>query len=177
MLTFNMITGGQARDAPSSSTIDPKTIDLYFQSIKIDDQFASPEVLSIPVGTRIPTIEVHTVWKFLSALVSAPGSNELPFSVGSGGIMLINLRQQSPKYVTPLLKNIWSPQCLWKLANIIPIHKETLFEICNQLRPIPLTIPPPLRTGVTTTCSLFFSAVKFVDSLLQNMVFRLSVTP
>ena len=29
--------------------------------------------------------------------------------------------------------------CLWKLANITPIPKETPFETCNQLRPISLT--------------------------------------
>ena len=43
-------------------------------------------------------------------------------------------------------------------------------------------IPPPLRTGVITTSSLInskdlFSANEFVDSLLQDRVFRLSVTP
>ena len=66
--TVNMITGRQARNAPVSSTIDPKTINLYFQSINTDDQYSTPEVLSIPDGTRIPTIEVHTVWTFLSTL-------------------------------------------------------------------------------------------------------------
>ncbi|XP_068742268.1 uncharacterized protein [Montipora capricornis] len=55
--TVNMIIGRQARNAPVSSTIDPKTINLYFQSIKIDYQYSSPKVLSIPDGTRIPTIE------------------------------------------------------------------------------------------------------------------------
>ena len=29
--------------------------------------------------------------------------------------------------------------CLWKLANITSIPKETSFETCNQLRPISLT--------------------------------------
>ena len=55
-----MITGRQARNTPVSSTIDPKTINLYFQSINTDDQYSTPKVLSIPDGTRIPTIEVHT---------------------------------------------------------------------------------------------------------------------
>ena len=59
--TVNMITGRQARNAPVSSTIDPKTIYLYFQSINTDDQYSTPEVLSIPGVTRIPKIEVHTV--------------------------------------------------------------------------------------------------------------------
>lgn len=44
------------------------------------------------------------------------------------------------------------------------------------------SIPPPPRAGVITTSSLIngtdlFSANEFVDSLLQDMVFRLSMTP
>ena len=76
-----MITGRQARNAPVSSTIDPKTINLYFQSqINTDDQYSKPEVLSMPGGTRIPSVEVHTVWKFLRTLKrTAPGPDELPF--------------------------------------------------------------------------------------------------
>ena len=78
--TVNMITGRQARNAPVSSTIDPKTINLYFLSINTDDQYYSPDVLSISDGTRIPTIVVLTVWKFLSTLKrTAPGPDGLPF--------------------------------------------------------------------------------------------------
>ena len=80
--TVNMITGRQTRNVPVSATIDPKTINIYFQSINIDDQYSSPKVLSIPDGTHIPTIEGHTVWKFLSTLKrTAPGPDELPFWV------------------------------------------------------------------------------------------------
>ena len=44
------------------------------------------------------------------------------------------------------------------------------------------SIPPPFRNGVISTSSLvhctdLFSANTFVDSLLQDKVFRLSVTP
>ena len=78
--TVNLITGRQTGNAPISSTIDPKIINLYFQSINTDDQYSSPEDFPIPDGTRIPTIEVHTKWKFLSALKrTAPGPDELPF--------------------------------------------------------------------------------------------------
>ena len=79
--TVNMITGRQARNVSVRSTIDPKIINLYFQSINTDDQYNTPAVLSIPDGTRIPpTIKVHTVWKFLSTLKrTAPGPDELPF--------------------------------------------------------------------------------------------------
>ena len=135
--TVNMITGRQARNAPVSSTIDPKTINLYFQSINTDVQYSTPEVLSIPDGTRIPTIEVHPVWKFLSTLKrTAPGPDELPF-----WIWMDYAYQLAPTITKvfnfSLIKQL--PPCLWKLANITPIPKETPFETCNQLRPISLT--------------------------------------
>ena len=122
-----MITGRQAGNAPVSSTIDPKTINLYFQSINTDDQYSKPEVLSIPDSTRIPTIEVHTVWKFL---------DELPFWIWRD-----YANQRAPtiaKVFNSSLKKQLVP-CLWKLANITPIPKETPFETCDQLRPISLT--------------------------------------
>ena len=132
-----MITGRQARNAPVSSTIDLKTINLYFQSINTDDQYSTPEVLSIPDGTRIPTIEVHTVWKFLSTLKrTAPGPEELPFWIWR------NYAYQLAPTITKVFNSSLKKQlvpCLWKLANITPIPKETPFETCNQLRPISLT--------------------------------------
>ena len=130
--TVNMITGRQARNAPVSSTIDPKTINLYFQSINTDDQYTTPEVLSIPDGTRIPTIEVHTVWKFLSTLKrTAPGPDELPFWIWRD--YAYQLAPTITKVFNSSLKKQLVP-CLWKLANITPIPKETPFETCNQLR-------------------------------------------
>ena len=75
-----MITGRPARNAPVSSAIDQKTINLHFQSINIDDLHSSPEVLSLLDGTRIPTNEVHAVWNFPSTLKRiAPGPGKLPF--------------------------------------------------------------------------------------------------
>ena len=132
-----MITGRQARNAPVSSTIDPKTINLNFQSINIDDQYSSPEVLSIPDGTRIPTIEVHTVWRFLSTLKrTASGPDERPFWIWRDyayqlvPIITIVFNSSLKKQLVPLL---------WKLANITPIPNETPFETWNQLRPISLS--------------------------------------
>ena len=127
--TVNMITGRQARNAPVSSTIDPKTINLYFLSINTDDQYSSPEVLSISDGTRIPTIEVHTVWKFLSTLKrTAPGPDGLPFWIWRD--YAYQLAPTITKVFDYSLKKQLDP-CLWKLANIIPISKETPFETCN----------------------------------------------
>lgn len=93
--TVSMITSRQAHNTPASYSIDPQTINLYFQSINIYDQHSSPEVLSIPDSTRIPTTEVHAASKFLHTL-KTPG--RMNFRFGSGGIMLINSRQQSPKH-------------------------------------------------------------------------------
>ena len=122
--TINMITGRQACNAPASSTIDPTTINLYFQSINIHGQYSSPEVLSIPDGTRIPTIVVHTVRKFLSTLKrTALSPDELPF-----WIWRYYAYQLAPT-ITKVLKSSFkkkSVPCLWKLANITPIPKETL---------------------------------------------------
>ena len=39
------------------------------------------------------------------------------------------------------------------------------------------SIRPPFQTGVKTTVLLSNCMDKFVDSLLQDMVFKLSVTP
>ena len=125
--TVNMITVRKSRNAPVSSTIDPKTINLYFQSINTDVQYSTPEVLSIPDGTRIPTIEVHTVWKFLRTLKrTAPCPDELPFWIWRD--YAYQLAPTITKVFNSSLKKQLVP-CLWKLANITPIPKETPFEI------------------------------------------------
>ena len=135
--TVNMITGRQAHNAPVSSSIDPKTINLYFQSINTDDQYSTPEVPSILDGTRIPTIEVHTVWKFFSTLKrTAPGPDELLLWIWRD--YAYQVAPTITKVFNSSLKKQFVP-CLWKLANITPIPKETPFETCNQLRPISVT--------------------------------------
>ena len=129
--------GGGILSVHSAPTIDSKTINLYFQSINNDDQYSTPEVLSIPDGTRIPTIEVHTAWTFLSTLKrTAPGPDELPFWIWRD--YAYQLAPTITKVFTSPLKKQLVP-CLWKLANVTPIPKETSFETCNQLRPISLT--------------------------------------
>ena len=82
----------------------------FIQSINTDDQYSTLKVISIPDGTRIPTIEVHTAWKFLSTLKrTALGPDELPFWIWRD--YAYQLRQQSPKYLTLLSRNSWSPAC------------------------------------------------------------------
>ena len=80
---------------------------------------------------------MHTVWKFLSTLkCTAPGPDELPFWIWSD--YAYQVAPTITKVFNFSLKKKLVP-CLWKLANIVPISKETPFETCNQLRPISLT--------------------------------------
>ena len=46
---------------PSALLLTRERLTKYFQSFNMDDQYSSPEVLSIPDGTPIPTIEVDAV--------------------------------------------------------------------------------------------------------------------
>ena len=65
---------------PSALLLTRKQLTFYYKFLNIDDRYSLPEVLSTPDGTRIPTIEVHTVRKFLSILKHiSPGPDELPF--------------------------------------------------------------------------------------------------
>ena len=57
--------------------------------------------------------------------------------------------------------------CLWKLANITPIPKETPFETGNQLRPISLTnVIMKLFERVVVKQELS-SVLKFIEHALQ----------
>ena len=103
----------------------------FIQSINTDDQYSTLEVISIPDGTRIPTIEVHTAWKFLSTLKrTALGPDELPFWIWRH--YAYQLAPTITKVFNSALKKQLVP-CLWKLGNVTPIPKETSFETFNQL--------------------------------------------
>ena len=67
---------------------------------------------------------------------TAPGPDELPFWIWRD--YAYQLAPTITKVFNSSLKKQLVP-CLWKLANITPIPKETPFETCNQLRPISLT--------------------------------------
>ena len=80
----------------------------------------------------------------LKAVVStlkrtAPGPDELPFWISR------DYAYQLAPTITKVFKVYYSflkkqlVPCLWKLANVTPITKETRFETCKQLRPISLT--------------------------------------
>ena len=80
----------------------------------------------------------------LKAVVStlkrtAPGPDELPFWIWRDYVyQLAPTITKVFKVFNSSLKKQLLP-CLWKLANITPIPKETPFETRNQLRPISLT--------------------------------------
>ena len=80
---------------------------------------------------------MNTVWKFLSTLKrTAPSPDELPFWIWRD--YAYQLAPTITKVFNSSLKKQLVP-CLWKLANITPISKETPLETCNQPRPISLT--------------------------------------
>ena len=107
--TVSMINGGQTHSAP---TIDSKTINLYFQSINNDDQYSTPKVLSIPDGTRIPTIEVYTVWKFLITLKrTAQSPDKLLFWIWRDYAYQLAPTITKVFIITLLARNVWSPAC------------------------------------------------------------------
>ena len=70
---------------------------------------------------------------------TAPGPDELPFWI------FRDYAYQLAPTITKVFKVYYSSlkkqlvPCLWKLANVTPIAKETPFETCKQLRPISLT--------------------------------------
>ena len=52
----------------------------YFQNINTDTQYTAPNILPIPAGTRIPTVDVHTVRTFLTEQKRiSPGPDGLPY--------------------------------------------------------------------------------------------------
>ena len=108
-----------------------------FQEINTDTQYSTPEPLSIPEGTRIPTLDVHTVRRFLTRLKrTTTGPDELPYW----------LWRDFAHHLAPAVTSVFnsslkqqSVPLLWKLANISPIPKESPLTVCTQLRPISLT--------------------------------------
>ena len=74
--TVNRITGRKSKNSNISSVIDPQHINSYFQNVNTDANYISPQLIPIPVGTRVPTIDEPTVISFLSNLKrTAPGAH------------------------------------------------------------------------------------------------------
>jgi hypothetical protein len=122
---------------PITSILDPHDINHYFQSINTDANFSAPIQVQIPEGNHIPVIREHIVQKFLLNLKrTSSGPDELPFWLWRDfaydlAPIITSVFNSSLKYQTVPL--------LWKMANILPIPKETPLDQSNQLRPISVT--------------------------------------
>ena len=76
---MNKSTGRGTKGQNVSSIIDPHVINLYYQKINTDTQYTAPNLLPIPAGNRIPTVDVHTVRTFLTKQKrTSPGQEGLP---------------------------------------------------------------------------------------------------
>ena len=97
---------------------------------------STPRPKSFPSRMALVFLQLRCTLYGSTLKRTAPGPDELPFWIW------MDYTYQLPPTITKvfnfsLIKQL--PPCLWKLANITPIPKETPFETCNQLRPISLT--------------------------------------
>ncbi len=135
--TVNSISGRNSTSTPITSILDPHDINHYVQSINTDPNFSAPVQVQIPEGTHIPVIPEHIVQKFLLNLKrTSSGPDEQPFWLWRDfaydlAPIITSVFNSSLKYQTVPL--------LWKMANILPIPKETPLDQSNQLRPISVT--------------------------------------
>lgn len=135
--TANRITGRKIQGTLVSSVIPPDVINTYFQTINTDDEYEAPTRLQIPAGTRLPTVNECDVRNLLSHQKrTASGPDEFPYW----------LWRDYSHHLAPVITKIFNCSlrhqtvpCLWKLANVSPIPKESPLTECNQLRPISLT--------------------------------------
>jgi hypothetical protein len=135
--TVNRITGRKNQSIPVSSLIDPDIINSHFQTINTDANYSSPKPLLISEHIQVPTIDEHTVRSFLSCQKrTAPGPDEFPYWFW----------RDYSNHLAPVITKIFNSSIrlqvvpnLWKLANVLPIPKETPLVECDQLRPISLT--------------------------------------
>jgi hypothetical protein len=93
--------------------------------------------LTIPEGTRVPTVDIKTVENFMMRQKqTSPGPDSIPYLVWSDFAC----------YLAPVLTNVLHSSLrqqrvpsMWKLANLSPLPKEFPLTECDQLRPISLT--------------------------------------
>ena len=135
--TVNRITGRKQTGQDVSAIFEPAIINQHFQKINTDPSYSSPILQTIPDGTRIPTVNEHSVQVILSQQKrTASGPDGLPYWLW---------RDFSPLLapVVTMVFNLSLKQqtvpMIWKRANITPIAKESPLTCCSQLRPISLT--------------------------------------
>ena len=120
-----------------SSILNPSAMNQYFKEINTDPAYSIPQRTPIPPGTRFPALGVHTVQRFLAGQKrTAPCPDGLPHWMWRDFSHL--LAPLITKLFNRSLQEQFVP-CLWKLANVTPIPKESPLTNCNQLRPISLT--------------------------------------
>ena len=109
----------------------------HFQTINTDFDYVSRQIGLIPSGPRVPELSVHTVCKLLlKQKRTTSGPDELPY-------WFCNTYAYD---IAPVITTIFNKSIKleivpheWKLANLLPIPKESLCTELNQLRPISLT--------------------------------------
>ena len=95
-----------------------------------------PELMPIPEGTRVPTIQEETVLEFsLKQERAASGPDKLPHWFWRD--FACYLAPVMTKLFNCSLKNQVAP-ISWKLADLTPIPKESPVT-CSQLRPVSIT--------------------------------------
>jgi hypothetical protein len=125
--TVNRITGRKSKNSNITSVIDPQHFNSYFKNVNTNENYISPQLIPIPVGTRVPTIDEHTVISFLSNLKrTAPGPDGIPYW----------LWKDFAQPLAPIITKVFnlSIQCvplIWKLANVNPLPKES--PLINRL--------------------------------------------
>ena len=63
--TVNKITEKRRSGQNVSSILSPRVIDQHcFKEMNTDPAYSTPQPIPIPAGTRIPSLEVHTVERF-----------------------------------------------------------------------------------------------------------------
>ena len=133
--TANRISGRSKQDVQISAIVNAKVINDYFKEINTDPDYITPEPLQIP--DTVPEVEIDLVKHVLSRLkCTSSGPDCLPFWFW----------RDYANYLAPVVTHIFNTSIreqtvpsLWKLANIVPIPKESPLEEVNQLRPISLT--------------------------------------
>lgn len=78
-MLYTKITDRESKALNISTVINPDDINLIFQRIITDMSYTAPELLLIPEGIRVPSLDVPTVRRFMNRLKgTAPGPDGFP---------------------------------------------------------------------------------------------------
>ena len=117
--------------------IDPNEINSFFHKLCTDPYYESPELLQIPEGTRVPSLTVEMVFKFLQKQkCTSSGPDDLPYWFWR------EFATELARTITQIFNSsliAGKVPMAWKQSNLLPVPKEPTLVNCNQLRPISLT--------------------------------------